>query len=90
MTAQALWLGLFFYENAMHTLDDYYYFYLVVKHGGFSAASEASLITKSKLSRRILALEQKYNISLIQRSTRHFKVTPLGQEFYEECRSCLT
>ena len=69
----------------MHTLDDYYYFYLVVKHGGFSAASEASLITKSKLSRRILALEQKYNISLIQRSTRHFKVTPLGQEFYEEC-----
>ena len=51
----------------MHTLDDYYYFYLVVKHGGFSAASEASLITKSKLSRRILALEQKYNISLIQR-----------------------
>ena len=67
----------------MHTLDDY--FYLVVKHGGFSAASEASLITKSKLSRRILALEQKYNITLIQRSTRYFKVTPLGQEFYEEC-----
>lgn len=69
----------------MQTLDDYYYFYLVVKHGGFSAASEASLITKSKLSRRILALEERHQISLIQRSTRHFKVTPLGQEFYEEC-----
>lgn len=69
----------------MQTLDDYYYFYLVVKHGGFSAASEASLITKSKLSRRILALEERHQISLIQRSTRHFKVTALGQEFYEEC-----
>jgi DNA-binding transcriptional LysR family regulator len=69
----------------MHTLDDYYYFYLVVKHGGFSAASNASLITKSKLSRRILALEEKYNVSLIQRSTRYFKVTTLGQEFFEEC-----
>lgn len=72
-------------DSTMHNLDDYYYFYLVVKHGGFSAASEASLITKSKLSRRILALEEQYNVSLIQRSTRYFKVTPLGQEFYEEC-----
>lgn len=69
----------------MHSFDDYYYFYLVVKHGGFSAASEASNITKSKLSRRTLDLEAKFNVTLIQRSTRHFKVTPLGQEFFEEC-----
>ena len=69
----------------MHSFDDYYYFYLVVKHGGFSAASESSNITKSKLSRRILDLEAKFNVTLIQRSTRHFKVTPLGQEFFEEC-----
>ncbi|NNH34372.1 LysR family transcriptional regulator [Acinetobacter sp. NIPH 2377] len=69
----------------MHSFDDYYYFFLVVKHGGFSAASEASNITKSKLSRRILDLESHFNVSLIQRSTRHFKVTALGQEFYEEC-----
>lgn len=69
----------------MHSFDDYYYFYLVVKHGGFSAASEVSNITKSKLSRRILDLEAKFNVTLIQRSTRHFKVTPLGQEFYDEC-----
>ncbi|MDM1757596.1 MULTISPECIES: LysR substrate-binding domain-containing protein [unclassified Acinetobacter] len=69
----------------MHSFDDYYYFYLVVKHGGFSAASEATDITKSKLSRRILDLEAKFNVTLIQRSTRHFKVTPLGHEFYNEC-----
>ena len=73
----------------MHSFDDYYYFYLVVKHGGFSAASEASNITKSKLSRRILDLEAKFNITLIQRSTRHFKVTTLGQEFYEECNKII-
>lgn len=66
----------------MHSFDDYYYFYLVVKHGGFSSASETSNITKSKLSRRILDLESKFNIRLIERSTRHFKVTSLGQEFY--------
>ena len=73
----------------MHSFDDYYYFYLVVKHGGFSAASEASNITKSKLSRRILDLEAKYNVNLIQRSTRHFKVTPLGQELFEECQQII-
>ena len=73
----------------MHSFDDYYYFYLVVKHGGFSAASEASNITKSKLSRRILDLEAKFNVTLIQRSTRHFKVTPLGQEFFEACNNII-
>lgn len=73
----------------MHSFDDYYYFYLVVKYGGFSAASEISNITKSKLSRRILDLESKFNVTLIQRSTRHFKVTPLGQEFFEECQKII-
>ncbi|WP_299153513.1 LysR substrate-binding domain-containing protein [uncultured Acinetobacter sp.] len=73
----------------MHSFDDYYYFYLVVKHGGFSAASEAANITKSKLSRRILDLEAQFNVTLIQRSTRHFKVTPLGQEFFQECEKII-
>ncbi|ENX19388.1 hypothetical protein F892_03556 [Acinetobacter vivianii] len=69
----------------INSFDDFHYFYLVVKHGGFSAASEAENISKSKLSRRIIELENKFNVSLIQRTTRHFKVTELGQEFYEEC-----
>lgn len=73
----------------MHSFDDYYYFYLVVKYGGFSSASDASNITKSKLSRRILELEAKFNVTLIQRSTRHFKVTPLGQEFFLECEKII-
>ncbi|WP_445404202.1 LysR substrate-binding domain-containing protein [Acinetobacter vivianii] len=69
----------------INSFDDFHYFYLVVKHGGFSTASEAENISKSKLSRRIIELENKFNVSLIQRTTRHFKVTELGQEFYEEC-----
>lgn len=74
----------------INSFDDFHYFYLVVKHGGFSAASEAENISKSKLSRRIIELEQKFNVSLIQRTTRHFKVTDLGQEFYEECCKVIT
>ncbi|PRO21207.1 LysR substrate-binding domain-containing protein [Acinetobacter baumannii] len=72
-------------RTLISSFDDFYYFYLGVKHGGFSAASEAENISKSKLSRRIIDLENKFNVSLIQRTTRHFKVTDLGQEFYEEC-----
>lgn len=69
----------------MPNFDDYYYFYLVVKYAGFSAASEASNISKSKLSRRVIALENHYKIKLIHRSTRQFKITALGQQFYEQC-----
>ncbi|EPG9299548.1 LysR substrate-binding domain-containing protein, partial [Acinetobacter baumannii] len=39
-------------RTLISSFDDFYYFYLVVKHGGFSAASEAENISKSKLSRR--------------------------------------
>uniref|UniRef100_UPI0012FFE91D LysR family transcriptional regulator n=1 Tax=Acinetobacter junii TaxID=40215 RepID=UPI0012FFE91D len=46
-------------------------FHKEVKHGGFSAASEAENISKSKLSRRLIDLENKFNVSLIQRTTRH-------------------
>ncbi|EPF71991.1 LysR substrate-binding domain-containing protein [Acinetobacter rudis] len=69
----------------MPNFDDYLYFYLVVKYAGFSAASEASNISKSKLSRRVIALENHYKIKLIHRSTRQFNITALGQQFYEQC-----
>lgn len=73
----------------MPNFDDYYYFYLVVKYSGFSAASEVTNISKSKLSRRVIALESHYNIKLIHRSTRQFKITALGQQFYEQCRKII-
>lgn len=71
--------------NMDYSFNDFYYFYLVVKYSGFSAASEATLISKSKLSRHIVELEKNFNVQLIQRTTRYFKVTPIGQELYEEC-----
>lgn len=69
----------------MYSVDDFYYFYLVVKYGGFSAASEATTISKSKFSRHVVELEEKFKVQLIQRTTRYFKVTNIGQELYEEC-----
>ncbi|BDB28782.1 LysR family transcriptional regulator [Cupriavidus sp. TA19] len=69
----------------MDDLNDLYYFAKVVEHGGFTQAGLALGMPKSKLSRRIAALEAQYGIRLLQRSTRHFSVTETGREFYERC-----
>lgn len=69
----------------MDDLNDLYYFAKVVEHGGFTQAGLALGMPKSKLSRRIAALEAHYGIRLLQRSTRHFSVTETGREFYERC-----
>jgi DNA-binding transcriptional LysR family regulator len=73
----------------MQDLNDFYYFAEVVAHGGFAAAGRALNIPKSKLSRRIAQLEQRLDARLIERSTRSFRVTEVGQAFYERCRAVL-
>ncbi len=73
----------------MHDLNDLYYYVQAVDYGGFAPASRALNIPKSKLSRRIALLEGKLGVRLIQRSTRHFSVTEIGQTYYEHCKAML-
>ncbi|WP_346840065.1 LysR family transcriptional regulator [Microbulbifer sp. SAOS-129_SWC] len=73
----------------MQNLNDLYYFVQTVDHGGFAAAGRALGIPKSKLSRRIAALEERLGVRLIQRSTRHCSVTEIGQTYYEHCKAML-
>jgi DNA-binding transcriptional LysR family regulator len=73
----------------MQNLNDLYYFVQVVDHGGFAPAGRALSIPKSKLSRRIAALEQRLGVRLIQRSTRRFSVTDIGQTYYSHCKAML-
>lgn len=73
----------------MQDLNDLYYFVQVVDRGGFAAAGRALGIQKSKLSRRIALLEERLGVRLIQRSTRRFSVTEIGQEYYERCVAVL-
>ncbi len=70
-------------------LNDYVYFAEVVGHGGFAAAGRALREPKSKLSRRIAGLEARLGVRLIERSSRRFRVTDVGQVFYERCRAML-
>ncbi|AIF47603.1 LysR family transcriptional regulator [Dyella japonica] len=73
----------------MRDLNDLYYFAQVVEHQGFAPASRVLLIPKSKLSRRVAMLEERLGVQLIQRSSRHFSVTDIGQEFYRHCQAML-
>ncbi|WP_063548699.1 LysR family transcriptional regulator [Burkholderia territorii] len=70
-------------------LNDLYYFVQVVEHGGFAPAGRALNMPKSKLSRRIALLEARLGMRLIQRSTRRFTVTDVGQTYYAHCRAML-
>lgn len=73
----------------MQDLNDLYYFVQVVEHGGFAPAGRALAMPKSKLSRRIAQLEERLGTRLIQRSTRRFVVTEVGQRYYQHCRAML-
>ncbi|KAF0784330.1 hypothetical protein L246_16385, partial [Salmonella enterica subsp. enterica serovar Worthington str. BCH-5715] len=55
----------------------------------FAAAGRALDEPKSKLSRRIAQLEERLGVRLIQRTTRQFNVTEVGQTFYEHCKAML-
>ncbi len=73
----------------MHDLNDLHYFVQVVDHRGFASAGRVLGQPKSKLSRRIALLEERLGVRLIQRSTRHFSVTEIGQNYYAHCKAML-
>ena len=66
-------------------LNDLYYFCEIVRHGGIAAAERATREPKSKLSRRLAQLEDRLGIRLVERSTRRFRVTEIGQIFFQHC-----
>ncbi|MCZ4107701.1 LysR substrate-binding domain-containing protein [Brevundimonas diminuta] len=73
----------------MRDLNDLYYFVQVVDHHGFAPAARALGMQKSKLSRRIAALEDQLDTRLIQRSSRKFSVTEIGLAYYQHCLAML-
>lgn len=73
----------------MHDLNDLNFLVAVVANGGFSAAARALGIPKSRISRRVAALEARLGVRLVERSTRRFKVTEVGQDVYQHARAAV-
>ncbi|MGH8233809.1 MAG: LysR substrate-binding domain-containing protein [Rhodanobacteraceae bacterium] len=76
-------------RGALQDLNDLYFFAAVVEHGGFSAAGRALNVPKSRLSKRVAKLEERLGVRLLQRTTRRFVVTDVGERFYSHCRAVL-
>lgn len=70
----------------MQDLNDLRYFDAVVTNGGFAPAGRALRLPKSKLSRRIAALEDHLGARLIERSSRRFRVTDIGLAFHAQAQ----
>lgn len=75
--------------GALQDLNDLYFFAAVVEHAGFSAAGRALGVPKSRLSKRVAQLEDRLGVRLLQRTTRRFVVTEVGERFYGHCRAVL-
>jgi DNA-binding transcriptional LysR family regulator len=73
----------------MLDLNDFFYFVQVVDRGGFTAASRSLGVPKSTLSHRLRALEASLGVRLINRTSRRFSTTDIGNEFYRHAASML-
>lgn len=69
----------------MQDLNDMVFFAEVAERGGFTAASRALGVPKSRLSRHIAELEAALGVQLLQRSTRRLSLTPAGEIYLRHC-----
>lgn len=73
----------------MLDLNDHQYFVHAVDHGGFSAASRALGLPKSTISRRVIELESRLGVRLVERTSRSFVMTDVGRAFYRHAKAML-
>lgn len=60
-----------------------YYFVCIAREKSFSQAAEKIRVSQSSLSRTVQCIEDEYNVQLINRTTRSFKLTPAGRKLME-------
>jgi DNA-binding transcriptional LysR family regulator len=70
-------------------LDEMAVFVQVVEEGGFSAAAHALRLTPSAVSKQVARLEDRLGVRLMDRTTRHWRLTEEGEGFLERARRIL-
>ena len=59
----------------------------LVREQGISAAARRLGVSKSHISKQLAQLETELGAQLVQRTTRRFSLTELGQEYARHCRT---
>ncbi|OBU66526.1 LysR family transcriptional regulator [Stenotrophomonas maltophilia] len=73
----------------MLNLNDLALFVTAVEQGSFAAGGRHLGLPRSTLSKRVALLEEQLEVRLLQRSSRRFALTDVGQEFFERARAAL-
>src|SRR5258707_15814806 len=73
-------------DNCPMDWRDWELFCEVVQHGGFSAAARVLGHPKSSLSAAVQRLESNLGLRLIERTTRHLRLTDAGETIYGRVR----
>ena len=60
-------------------------FLRVVQTGSFSQTAIQLGMPKSTVSHKVMSLEDRLGVTLIQRTTRKLNVTSAGRAYYERC-----
>lgn len=61
----------------------------LVETASFSAAAERNGVTQSAVSQQIKSLEEKFEVTLVERGRKHFAVTPEGELFLKAGKEIL-
>ncbi|WP_269507571.1 LysR substrate-binding domain-containing protein [Burkholderia sp. IMCC1007] len=70
-------------------LNDLYLFVQAVDAGSMSAAARRLDMPKSTVSKRVAELERTLGARLVHRTSRSFRLTPVGAEFFEHARAAV-
>ena len=70
----------------MNDLNDMVIFSKVAELQGISAAARALRMPKSKISRRMAALEDELGVRLLERSTRSVHLSEIGDIYFQHCK----
>ncbi len=76
-------------EGQVYSISDMQVFIQVVDSNGFSSAGRKLRMTTAVVSKRIIRLEEKFNLRLLHRTTRSVRPTEEGKLFYDSCKRIL-
>ncbi|TEW53318.1 LysR family transcriptional regulator [Psychromonas sp. RZ22] len=73
----------------MDRFSDMAMFVSIVKHQGLAAAGRELGLSPASMTARLKALEARYGVKLLNRSTRHISLTDSGDLYYKSCLEIL-
>ncbi|MGC9493211.1 LysR family transcriptional regulator [Vibrio genomosp. F10] len=73
----------------MDKFSDMAMFVSIVKHQGLAAAGRELGLSPATVTARLQALEERYGVKLLNRSTRHVSLTDSGSLYYKACLEIL-